>query len=330
MNYPDFKYVEVAVNGANNRNKIHNVRALGDPKGLRETYMTYFRYSEEMIDHFQERKTVSGFKGEAYSDWLPIDIDSPDLQEAQDNLNLLVQRLEDYEIDSNCCRFFFSGSKGFHVMIPSQIISAEPKEDIHKRFRKVAIHLSKGINIDTSIYDKTRIFRLPNTINAKSNLYKIELYPFQALSTNIEEILHMAKQPVESLEIEEEYEVNEELSEVFHSSLQQAKSVSNESVEGVKVKLCMKSLMEGVGEGERDNVGVRVAAHLKSSGLTKKMMWSALNEWNDSNDPPLYVYELERIFEQGLREYEFGCHDHLLKRHCDKRCLFYKEEWGRF
>jgi len=31
--YPDFKYVDVAVNGAHNRNKVHMIDVLGDPTG---------------------------------------------------------------------------------------------------------------------------------------------------------------------------------------------------------------------------------------------------------------------------------------------------------
>ena len=59
-------------------------------------------------------------------------------------------------------------------------------------------------------------------------------------------------------------------------------------------------------------------------------MYAALDEWNKTNDPPLEDYEVNRIFEQGLQDYEFGCHDPILKEHCNKECIFYKEEWGRF
>lgn len=329
MNYPDFKYVEAAINGANNRNHVGNISALKDLTGRKECYMTYFRYNEEMIDHFREKKSVGGYKGQAYADWLPIDIDSPDLQEAQDNLKRLVQNLEDYEIDTNTCRFYFSGSKGFHVMIPSQLFGAAPSLDIHKRFRNVALTLARGINIDTAIYDKTRIFRLPNTINGKSGLYKIELYDFQAMTMPIKDILEMSNQPGEKLDIEAEYDLNEDLKAIFEAPLDQGSKRRDGKVEGARAKLCVQQLMQGVGQGQRDNVGIRVAAHLKQSGLTKRMMWAALEEWNDSNDPPLETYELERIYDQGLNHYEFGCHDHILKAHCNKDCIFYKQEWGR-
>jgi hypothetical protein len=331
MDFPTFRFVDTALNGVNNRNKIMDIQQVKNYNGLTDSYMTYFRYNNEMIFHFREKRSVKGYQGQAYADWLPIDIDSEDLQEAQDSLQKFVQNLQRYEIDHSICRFYFSGSKGFHIMIPSKLFGALPSEDIHKRFRSVALSLSNGIKIDTSIYDKTRIFRLPNTINSRSNLFKIELYSFQALNLPIEEIQEIAKQPGKRLEVETEFETNEQLKEIYDAPLDRPTiKKDNSSVEGVKAYLCMMKLNQGVGHGERDNVGVRVASHLKKSGLSKPMIWSALNAWNEQNSPPLQHHELERIFEQGLTQYEFGCHDHILQSHCDKRCVFYKEEWGRF
>lgn len=327
MRYPDYKYVNVAVGGVFNRKGIYDITKLGNATGKEETYCTYFRYNDEMATHFNQKGSVSGYTGKAWSDWLPIDIDSQDLDEAQMYLQHLVANMNDYEIDSNACRFYFSGSKGFHVMIPSAYFGAEPSEDINKRFRKIAIKLANGISIDTAIYDKTRIFRLPNTINSKSGLHKIELYPFEAMSLSIEDIKRRAEAPSERLEVEKDIDTSEELSELYHESLNKQTAKGEQA--NVKTKICMSKLMTGVGQGERDNVAVRVASHLRQSGLTPKMMYVALNEWNLSNDPPLDDDALSRIFQQGLKEFEFGCHDYILKAHCSKDCLFYQEDWRR-
>ena len=327
MRHPDYKYVNVAVNGVHNRKGIYDITKLGNPTGQTEAYATYFRYNDEMAKHFNQKGTVSGYQGKAWSDWLPIDIDSEDLEEAQLYLQYLVARMHQYGIDANACRFYFSGSKGFHVMIPSAYFQAEPSEDINKRFRKVALTIASSISIDTSIYDKTRIFRLPNTVNQKSGLYKIELYPFEAMSLNIEDILNRARTPVERLEIENDIETSEELSKAFSASLGGNKATGEQMA--VKTKICMSTLMNGVKSGNRDNVGVRVASHLMQSGLTPQMMLKALEEWNATNSPPLNDEELSRIYRQGLQGYSFGCHDFILKANCSKDCLFYQESWGR-
>jgi hypothetical protein len=325
MEQPTFRFVDTAFNGVNNRNNIKDIQNVKKFAGMIDSYMTYFRYNNDMVFHFREKKSVSGYQGQAFADWLPIDIDSENLQEAQDSLQKFVQNLERYEIDPSICRFYFSGSKGFHVMIPSRLFGALPSIDINKRFRAVALSLSNGIKIDTSIYDKTRIFRLPNTINSRSNLYKIELYSFQALHLPIEEIKELAKQPNNRLKIKTDFEINETVKAIYEAPLNQSTKKDNGSVEGVKAYLCMMKLNQGVSSGNRDNVGVRVASHLKRSGLSKPMIWAGLEAWNDLNSPPLQKHELERIYDQGLSQYEFGCNDHILKMHCDKRCLFYKE-----
>ena len=329
MLYQDHRYVNVAIEGVHNRKGISDISQLKDFTGLSETYCTYFRYNMDMVNHFNQRGTVGGYQGSAYADWLPIDIDSENLDEAQMNLNRLIINLEDYEIDIASCRFYFSGAKGFHVMIPSQYFQAKPSEDIHKRFRKVAVTLANGINIDTAIYDKTRIFRLADTKNDKSGLHKIELYPFEATSLEIKEIQKKALMPRGRLDIEREFDPSEELTELYHEDLNKKKSINGEQGK-TKVKVCMSKLMAGVGQGERDNVGVRVASHLRQCGLTPKMIYAALEEWNDTNDPPLDNEAIVRIYEQGLQDYEFGCHDHILKQHCSQECIFYKKEWGRF
>lgn len=325
--HPEFSFADVAAKGVQNR-KVVDVTKLGSPAGLTDTYMTYFRYNSEMIEHVNNTGSVRNFQGQAWSDWLPIDIDSSDLEEAQNLLTTLCSNLEDYDIDLNTCRFYFSGAKGFHVMIPSEYFQPKPCNDIHKRFRKIALTLAKGINIDTAIYDKTRLFRLPNTINSKTGLYKIELYPFDCQSLSIEEIKARATEPVGELEIDDDFYPSQELTILFHEELYK-KPENKEKKTVVKSKICMETIMKGIGEGERDNSGLRVAAHLRQSGLTPKMIYAALDEWNQSNNPPLNTDELNRLYDQGLQNYEFGCHDPILKAHCSKDCIFYKEEWGR-
>ena len=329
MNHPTFRYVHTAVNGAGNRQGVYDLTKLGDPTGKPDTYCTYFRYNEEMVNHFKQTGSVGGYTGQAWSDWLPIDIDSENLDEAKHSLSHLISNLEGYEIDLNTCRFYFSGAKGFHVMIPSEYFQAKPSADIHKRFRKVAVELSKGLNIDTHIYDKARIFRLPNTINSKTGLYKVELYPFEVMNMTIDEIKKKAEQPSERLEIDDDFYPSTELTVLYHEDLNKPKKNTNS--EKTKNKPCMQTLMQGIGEGERDNGGLRVASHLFQQGLSDTMVWAALDTWNESNDPPLYTEELERLFRQG-KEYKqgFGCFDQMLKERCDPNCIFYKEEWGRF
>lgn len=341
MIYPEFKYVDVAVNGQHNRNKLCEKTLLGDPTGKLDTFMTFFRYDNEMKDYFTQNvkrnsygkiyRSVSGFKGRAYADWIPIDIDSENLAEAQYEAQRLIQVMEANDIDTEACRYYFSGSKGFHIMIPSGMAEIEPGADIDKRMKNTVQGLAENINFDTTIYDKVRLLRIPNTIHGKTRLFKVGLYSFEIMSMSPQKILELAKEPREELEIEEDYDVNETLRDLYHAEIQSPKVKAKNT--GVKVKHCMQTLMKGIAEsqdGGRNNVGLRVVNHLKQSGLSEKMIWTALDEWNNSNDPPLETDELEIVFRQGMQQYDYGCHDPILAAHCNPDCLFYKKEWERF
>lgn len=333
MKNPEYMYVDVAINGAQNRNKLSDLTMMGDPsdKALVDTYMTYFRYDSGMVEHFKssegkKARSVTGYKGPAYADYIPVDIDTDRLDLALQNTIQLLEVLKNHDVNQDTCKIYFSGSKGFHVLIPSELVGVIPSEDIHQRFRSFIKRLAPGVKFDSTIYDKVRIFRIPNTINSKSGKYKIRLYPFEIYNAQAHEIIEMASQPRTEWN-PEEATVNETLATLYWSEEEaghHSAPHSKGSAGGGKVKLCMHKMMEGVGEGERDNAALRVAVHLRQSGLSPNMIWSALNEWNVTNHPPLDEKDMERIYRQGLQNYEFGCQDFLLSAYCDKACLFYK------
>ena len=320
----DYVFVDVAKDGVHNRNKIFRYDLLDTwGKNLVDTYTTYFRYTDEMVEHVNDTGSVKGFAGKAYSPWIPFDIDSKDIREAHKQLIHLLGNINKYGVSAEVCRIYFSGSKGFHVLLPSSLVNVEPSEDIHHRFRNFAAKIANGIKLDTSIYDKVKLFRLPNTINSKSGLYKIQLNVFEVQALNAHDIKEMAKNPRKEWETAVQT-ANEELLNLYWSEAARSDMPSAERTEGVRIKKCLHKMMQGVTEGNRDNIGLRVATHLKASGLSQEMMWVALNEWNNHNKPPLTEKEIERIFRQGLQQYEFGCNDHILSDYCDKTCLFYK------
>ena len=90
---------------------------------------------------------------------------------------------------------YFSGT-GFHVGIPQESFVWAGARDLHLKVKDAL--KDKGIfeYADVSVTDKTRIIRLLNTKNRKSNLYKIYLTP-QELHTHVEEIVKLAKRPRE-------------------------------------------------------------------------------------------------------------------------------------
>jgi len=133
MEYPDYKYVDTACGGIYNRNNIQEHDKLFLTSDT-DCYCTYFRYPEKFQKHFSKNKndkgqhSVGGYKGFAYADYFPIDIDDKDnLEEALKTAKEIMSKFQfDYDVDVYSLPIFFSGNKGFHIYIPAKIIGITP------------------------------------------------------------------------------------------------------------------------------------------------------------------------------------------------------------
>lgn len=336
MIYPDYKYVDVAFNGVHTRNNIQEAVKVRLPSNVVDCYRTVYRYPEELKQHAERNKgSVSGYAGPVFADFLPIDVDSEDLEQAHVWANrLLNMLLNNYEVDLNHLRIFFSGSKGFHIMLPWALFEYEPCREMPLVFKKMAPVLAEGITIDPVIYDRVRLFRFSNTINSKSGLYKIPLTPAEILNMSTDEIKELAKAP-RKVEAESAEEPNVYLRTLYLDTLAKIKQPPESSAaDGVKqkgikppkgAKLCYYKILEGVGEGGRDNTGLRLAVHFLKE-FPAEVVLQMLHGWNKRNRPPMKPENVDKLFKQAQGEYDFGCNDPLLMEYCQDSCLFKKKE----
>ena len=100
-----------------------------------------------------------------------LDVDGSNPENALEKLQGLLLLLEDMDIPR---KTYFSGT-GFHVHIPQEAFRWKPCDDLHLKVKE-ELKL-KGIFdfADPSVTDKTRLIRVPNTLNTKSNLWKVQL-----------------------------------------------------------------------------------------------------------------------------------------------------------
>jgi len=335
LRYQNYCWVDLAVGGAAKRNNLVDVRKIKLPEKPVDCYRTVFRYPEAMREHFSKHGTVAGYQGYVYADWIPIDIDSRDLAEAhetaRDALNQLAVR---YDVEINELRIFFSGAKGFHILIPAEMLGYEPSPHLPAVFKELVSGLFDDFTIDLSIYDSQRLLRLSNTINSKTGLYKIPLTAAELLNLETVKILDLAKTPREVIFVTE-VSKNDSLRELFKKASEKArKPPKPQSLSDVKgkwnayaVKPCITKLLEGVGEGKRDNAGLRLASHFFKQSLPGDIVLSILEAWNTKNTPPLKPKDLKRIVESaGGRGYDFGCNDDILKEFCNSTCKYRAEK----
>jgi hypothetical protein len=151
----------------------------------------------------EQRGSMAGFNGPAYSPLLTFDIDrydssgNPDPLTAQKDACRLVATLLELGVPRDLILVFFSGSKGFHVQIPSSLAGALPSD----RFAATACEFCSaiagqtGVPIDVAMYRTLQPLRSPNSKNEKTGLFKVRLFGLELQTLSISEIETLAIAP---------------------------------------------------------------------------------------------------------------------------------------
>jgi hypothetical protein len=152
---------------------------------------------------------VSGqYRGEdALTHWAPLYFDI-DAEGDLDRAILLARYLVGFfcdEIGLPQCdvRFWFSGSKGVHVVVnplalgiePSATLTADMKTVALELVRRVQAHGAPDLNTDPAVYSLPRMLRAPDQLNPKSGLYKVELGQDELFRLTGEEVAGLARSP---------------------------------------------------------------------------------------------------------------------------------------
>lgn len=303
----DFCFAEFVTGGIKNRNKIYQINEF-KLNGIREDcYRSLFLHNEGLKFYVDKTGSVSGYAGKHISDALAFDFDGEDLEAVKEETYKFIMYLyHTFDVPFEYLRIAFSGSKGFHVSIPMNAIcdNPQPKEDFYKVYKKIAQELSADFKfVDTSIYESKRLFRMANTINSKSGLYKIPLLYDELDDFSIDEIKELAKKPreIEQLPISE-IAVVKPLNELYlkwisintqtltppHNAVKQVK-------EGQRPKRneILDLLTDGAVEGNRHSALIRITGALKKKNLDYDFILEILRQWNEKNSPPLNDERLE-------------------------------------
>jgi RecA/RadA recombinase len=136
-------------------------------------YRSLFTFGQEAKEHFDSNGSIAGYNGSAYTNNLVFDLDNEDLNKAKQDVDTLLKRLSK-EVGlgkdgiAKHVRVYFSGNKGFHLFVKTS------KQYSSEELKEYCSVIAEGIaSFDSVIYNKTRCFRVANTLNPKSGLYKI-------------------------------------------------------------------------------------------------------------------------------------------------------------
>ncbi len=320
-------YVDYAESGAQNRNNPKDILSL-NAEGKTDTYCTYFRFDESFRDYVLKNHTVKDYKGDYIATFLPFDIDNDNLDKAKHNAIKIVECLQlRYGLLNNDIDIYFTGAKGFHIEVSAVVLGGfTPSQDLARIFKELALEISAGYEIDPVIYESMRLWRLPNTINSKTGLYKIQLSIQELFTLTIEQIKDLAKNKREITTLLPKQ--NQTLTDLYWQikmSLKdkpQFQQIDQRKIYPNQEKYCIYNMLNnGVVAGERNNAILRMAVYLNSK-FSPDVVSGMLKQWNIKFNMKIEDTEIDRTVESSLKGYDYGCTDGLLKKYCSDKCTY--------
>jgi hypothetical protein len=161
----------------------------------KDYYTSIFVYNDTHKKKVDETGSIKGIT-DVTTNTLVFDFDSTDIEKARQDVLTLGTRLIDNEsVDSDSIACYFSGGKGFHVVVPLS------NEITPEQFKAAVNKLAGDLpTFDTVVSDPQRILRMEYTKHPKSGLYKIPLHIAEVDEMTVDQIKELAKTPREEYE----------------------------------------------------------------------------------------------------------------------------------
>ena len=304
-------------------------------------YQSMYYYNSDGLDYFNKNKRIKGFKGEVATNYIVFDIDSQDLEVSRINMIRLVDYLKTVDLYRELASVIsFSGSKGYHLKIKTDY-RFTPKE-----LKKFCMYVGKqvdflkeaGFKLDSTVYNTNRIFRISNTINEKSGLYKVDITETDLKEQTTDTIKNFAKtqQTVfsydESVSSDKISLVFKKISEVKPIPVPQKKLLTPKKkyTRNIEDFGCYLALQNGdMRHGESNSGLLRLAQFYKDNGLTKRECREKLvlaaharmelyPDTNEISDEKLDYEILGCIYDGD--GYTFTRSDEMLSEKCRGKC----------
>lgn len=262
-----------------------------------ERYKSVYRFNDDILEY----KSLAGLKQgiKFYADYLVLDIDDKDLQGAVTSLGKVLEYLEFREVGYEA---WFSGSKGFHILIPTSQFGFQPTDDadILKQMANGIAEKCK-VKIDTSIYNVSRILRIKGSKHGKSGLYKI---PLEDPTISLEAMQELAKAPIEDPFPEpDDYVMNDTLTAIY-SHLTDVTKINRTILPTEDVK--GSSIFTFPKEGGRNDACYKTSRKLARRSIGEAEALMIMEGWNRQLEQPLNETELKKAvlsaYTKGMNE----------------------------
>jgi hypothetical protein len=168
----------------------------------RPGYVSLYQYGRDIEDYRRTNKgSLAGYRGRCWARWLAIDLDGDGTDAALDktlvDARAIVRTLVALGVPVEAVAMFFSGRRGVHILLPSSVLGATPKDGFEGTVGLVCEAIARlcGVTIDANLYKPLASLRAPNTRHEETGLYKV-LLPASDLGTlDAVAVKELAKEP---------------------------------------------------------------------------------------------------------------------------------------
>lgn len=306
-------------------------------------YQSLYYYGEDALDYFAKNKnSIKSYKGQVSTPYIVFDIDSKDLNISKQNTIILIDWLKEQGLyNEYAAKIAFSGSKGFHLTL-NTAYEFSPKE-----LKSLCMYISSQVpfieeagflRVDPSIYNINRQFRIVNTINDKSGLFKIEMVESELRTCTMETIKEAAARPQKTYPFESQIDdkpIRAILLQLAEDTKEKYSAPKSDVIKtfigaNTKRKHCIDIIQDGdMKDGESNSGLLRLASHYRRQGYTKeqcreKLVEAGLNRQkkypgtNEFTDEKLDFEILSSVY--STEGYIFTCDDWFLKMKCLGAC----------
>ena len=279
-----------------------------------DVYYSIYNYSDDNIN-------------ECYlSGPLYLDFDINNLEENYKTIRREVYQTIRYfervwKIPSKLVKIYFSGYKGFHLIINNHLFGVNNYDSgLNLKYKILAKLIQKECGLttlDIKVYDRKRLFRMPNSINGKSGLYKVNISLETLMSSSLLDIQRIAQQP--TVEENTTYPLILEAMKYYQylftpvkKAIKKQKNIVVTPDKTKKLLPCIVDILEaGIDEGKRNNTTIALVSSLFQSGRDIKQVREIILKWNKFNNPPLNEREVNTTISSGYNMFKskryYGC-----------------------
>lgn len=264
-------------------------------------------------------------RGELYSCPIYLDFDSSDITQSFVDAREFVKAFTaKYNIKFS---YYFSGNKGVHL-VGNYLIYYE---DAHKVISRLVSSVGSYPSLDFKVYTGRRLWRITNSLNTKSNRFKIELTEDEFFNKQPYEIKELAKQkrPFNNIEYSVCSSLDKDIDLLILDEQEKKKQDANKSIPQYtpSVLPCiLKILANEAVEGERNLTINTVLMSLSTSGYSIEDAELIMLESNYNNDQEVQreiIKVAKSLAVTGVRKgagCKTGIAAPILKRYCTILC----------